>query len=207
MQLRVITHPEFKEEEALAINGLFSEGLTCLHLRKPKWTNDQIMALLEEIHEHHHKKITFHQMHHMAVDFGLGGVHLKSTEREQKSEERLQEWIENWKERGCKISTAIHNVEELENYHDRFDVLTISPIFESISKSGYRPEIDWLSILKNKDLSKAMAIGGISDETIPLIAPLKFKACGVMGAIWEKGDPIENYKILKEVCERTVLSS
>ena len=103
MQLRVITHPEYLEGEAEIINGLFKEGLTCLHLRKPKWTNDQIMALIEEIDKPHHKKITFHQMHHMAVDFELGGVHLKSTERDQKNEEQLQEWIDKWKGRGCRI--------------------------------------------------------------------------------------------------------
>ncbi|NND77980.1 MAG: thiamine phosphate synthase [Flavobacteriales bacterium] len=204
MQLRVITYPDPVTGEAEKINALFKEGLTCLHLRKPKWTNDQIMGLLEEINENDHKKITFHQMHHMAIDFGLGGVHLKSTERDQKDEEQLQEWVNGWKERGCKISTAIHNIEELERYLQDFDVLTISPIFESISKSGYRPEIDWLTILKGRDLSKAMAIGGISEETIPIIAPYGFKACGVMGAIWEEGDAVENYKKIKEVCEQHV---
>ena len=207
MQLRVITHSEYLEGEAEKINALFKEGLTCLHLRKPKWTNDQIMGLIEEIDENQHEKITFHQMHHMAIDFGLGGVHLKSTERDQKDEEQLQDWIKVWKERGCKISTAIHDVEELERFQGDFDVLTISPIFESISKSGYRPEIDWLAILKNKDLSKAMAIGGISADTIPMIAPYGFKACGVIGALWEEGDAIENFKKLQEICAQSVSSS
>ena len=51
-----------------------------------------------------------------------------------------------------------------------------------------------------------MALGGMSSDTIPKIAPLKFKACGVMGAIWGEGDPIENYKKLKEVCKQSVHS-
>ncbi len=204
MELRVITHPEYVQDEAEKINALLKEGLSAIHIRKPKWTYDQIMGLLEEVHEYYHDKVIFHQMHEMGKDFGLGGVHLKSTERDQKGEEQLAEWISEWKERGCKVSTAIHNMEEFEKYHDHFNLLTVSPVFESLTKPGYRSEIDWLSLLKGKDLSKVMAIGGISSDTIPIIAPMKFNSCGAMGAIWLEGDPIENYQHLKDICEQQI---
>jgi len=207
MELRVITHPDYFNGEAEHINAMLKDGLAVVHIRKPRWTYDQIMSLMEEIHEFYHEHVVVHQMHDMAKDFGMAGVHLKSTERESMSEEQLAEWLEQWKERACKVSTAIHNIEEFERFYKDFNLLTVSPVFESIMKPGYRSEIDWVSLLKEKDLSKVMAIGGISAETIPLIAPMKFGACGAMGAIWKEGNPLENYQQLKSVCEQTVHSS
>ena len=207
MELRVVTYPEYFDGEASILNNMLKDGLSALHIRKPKWTYDQILGLLEEIHEFYHEKIVFHQMHQMATDFGLGGVHLKSTEREQMNEAQILDWLDMWKERGCKVSTAIHNLEELEKYQEKFDLLILSPIFESIMKPGYRSELDWLNILKGKDLSKIMAMGGISARNIPLIAPMKFHSCGAMGSIWKEGNPFENYKALKSLCEQHVHSS
>ena len=207
MELRVITQPDLMANEASIINELFTEGLTTLHLRKPKWTNDQLLAMLGDIHEHFHERLVLHQMHHLAKEYGVKGVHLKSTERAAKNEEQLEEWIDEYKERGCKISTAIHSLPEIDELEDRFDLLTVSPIFESISKPGYRSEIDWLTILKERDLSKLMAIGGINGENIEKLFNIKFSACGAMGVIWEEGNPVYNFKIMQDICARLVHSS
>ncbi|MEM7162465.1 MAG: thiamine phosphate synthase [Bacteroidota bacterium] len=207
MELRVITHPDFYDGEAEQINAMLKDGLGLIHIRKPKWTYDQIMSLLEEIHEFYHEHVVIHQMHDMGKEFGLAGVHLKSTERDRMNDEQLDEWLSQWKERGCKVSTAIHNMDEFDRFYSRFNLLTVSPVFESIMKPGYRSEIDWLRILKDRELSKVMAIGGVSVDTIRHIAKLNFGACGAMGAIWKEGIPFENYKKLKNICEQEVHSS
>lgn len=207
MELRVITQPNLIANEASIINELFDEGLATLHLRKPKWTNDQILGFMGDIHEHYHERLVFHQMHHLAKDFGVKGVHLKSTDRVAKNPEQLEEWLIEYKERGCKVSTAIHSLPEIDELEDMFDLLTISPIFESISKPGHRSEVDWLTILKDKDLSKMMAIGGVQGENIEKLFSVKFNACGVMGIIWGEGDPIYNFKIMQDICTRLVHSS
>ena len=121
--------------------------------------------------------------------------------------ELFSSWLNEYKERGCKVSTAIHSLPEIDELEDKFDLLTISPIFESLSKSGYRSEVDWLTILKDRDLSKMMALGGIHGENVAMLANLKFNSCGAMGVIWNEGDPIYNYKMMQDICTRLVHSS
>jgi thiamine-phosphate pyrophosphorylase len=86
----LITEPQFFPEEIKLINALFANGLTCLHLRKPEASAEQIALLLKRIEPEYHKSIMLHSHYHLAEKFNLRGIHF--TEKTKKSYKLFSQW-------------------------------------------------------------------------------------------------------------------
>ena len=122
--LIVITLPYFIEREAERIVQRLA-NVDLIHLRKPESTSDEMERLIREIPKDYHKRLVLHDHHHLAVKYGLYGVHLNS---------RNPLPLEGWK---GSVSRSCHSFEELKEWKDRCNYLSLSPIYDSISKQGY----------------------------------------------------------------------
>ena len=75
-KLIVITSPRFFQGEDTVLSHLFDEGMQRLHLRKPDSEANELRKLLDRIPAIYYPKIVLHDCFGLAVEYGLGGVHL-----------------------------------------------------------------------------------------------------------------------------------
>ena len=191
MKLIVITTEHFFEGEAAVLNALFERGMEILHLRKPGSTETELKNLIEQIDERFHKRIVLHDHYSLINIFRLKGIHLNNRNRQQPVHV------------SCSISRSCHSIGELENITG-YEYVFLSPIFDSISKIGYKKAFSEMELMKAKQDNiineKVIALGGITPENIAQIRSYGFGGVAVLGGIW--GDleitgvlqRFENYK-------------
>jgi thiamine-phosphate pyrophosphorylase len=100
-----------------------------------------------------------------------------------------------------------HSVQEWLMCRKTFDYAFLSPVFDSISKSGYTSNFDLSEIkklLKNRS-DKIIALGGIDEDKVEIVKDIGFYGIAVLGALWQSTDPVQKFKRLKEKWEATQL--
>lgn len=178
MRLIVITRPEFIDSEAERIAALFSKkGVDLVHIRKPSSSPEQVRRLLLEIPPQFHSRLVLHENFSLAREFGLYGVHLNS---------RNPLPPENWK---GSVSRSCHSLDEICEHKDSCSYLSLSPIFDSISKSGY------LSAFSPEQIAsaasggiidrKVYALGGVTFDRLPLVKSMGFGGAMILGDAWK----------------------
>ena len=176
MKLIVITQEQSWKNEAHCINLLFENGLELLHLRKPGYTKEEISALLNDISPRFHRNIVTHDHFSLLTKFNLKGIHLNR---------RNPVPIEK---QGITISKSCHSLEEIKKSDNHIDYAFLSPIFNSISKTGYQgafTEEQLRQARKNNIINdKIIALGGITTENIPFIKKHGFGGIAVLGSLW-----------------------
>lgn len=175
--LVVITLPYFIEREAERIVQRLA-NVDLIHLRKPESTSDEMERLIREIPTEYHSRLVLHDHHHLAVKYGLYGVHLNS---------RNSFPPEGWK---GSLSRSCHSFEELKEWKERCNYLSLSPIYDSISKQGYMStfsleqikEAVWKGIIDNK----VLALGGVTFDKVEEVLNLGFGGAMILGDAWKE---------------------
>jgi len=193
MKLIAISDAGFVHNEALLVNRLFEAGLPVLHLRKKQIDRKSCASLITEISPDFHDRIALHQHHELTKDFNICRLHYREINRSQGQESR---------EATIK-STSVHEAAELKTLSG-FDYAFISPVFDSISKPGYKGLIKddydpaaWSTVISCAEV-KAVALGGIDLQHIALLRTLGFQAIAVLGALWkEPSNAVKKYKELR----------
>ncbi len=183
----VITLPTFFDGEADKIVALFENlHIDYLHLRKPDASETEVERLLQEIPKKYYKQITLHDFHDLAFKYDVGGIHLTG---------RHPEVPCGWEGR---ISTSCHSIEELSQRKQKgyvsngaqrpFAYLSLSPIFDSISKQGYH------AAFSDKELEDALcqgiiddgvlALGGVTFERMEEVRRMGFGGAMILGDAW-----------------------
>ncbi|MGV3706154.1 MAG: thiamine phosphate synthase [Arcticibacter sp.] len=191
--LILISSPSKVAEEAILINRLFDEGLDLFHLRRPQGSEQDTRALIEKIHNQHLKKVSIHQHHHVATDYGINRIHYNEQERITLSHETLH----SMSSRGYELSTSVHSIQGLELLSNVFSYALIGPVFDSISKPGYTAQID-LSKRSSHQRVKAVAIGGINASNIHQLKE-SFDGAAVLGSIWSSTTPIYQFRQIRRI--------
>lgn len=187
----VITKPNIFKGEAEEITMMFQSGLECLHLRKPESAVDECRELLQAIPKAYHPRIVIHEHFELLQEFSLRGVHLNR---------RNPVAPEGW---GGHVSVSCHSIEELKlrkeerwtvkgedgsETEKQFDYLSLSPIYDSISKEGYRAAFSLEDIQKAKEEGVidgcVMALGGICKDNVEAALNLGFGGVMVLGDAW-----------------------
>lgn len=95
------------------------------------------------------------------------------------------------------ISTSFHELKQLkeENY-GHLNYAFLSPIYNSISKQGYKKkEFDTNELkehLKNTNLN-IYGLGGVEINNLSHFKKLGFFGVAVLGAIWLDNDPVNKF--------------
>lgn len=178
MQIIVITSPEFIPGEASLINTLFEGGVDRVHIRKPKVSADGHRLLIEGIDSRWHSRLSLHDHHEIAVDYGCG-IHLNARNPiPPKGSENLT------------FSASCHSVSEVAERKQQCDYVFMSPIFNSISKQGYAAaysEEELLDALRRSIIDRrVIALGGVTPDRLPYLEGLGFGGGAFLGHVWDK---------------------
>ena len=193
MKLIVITTETFFEGEAEAINLLFENGLETLHLRKPSASSHETAMFIKQIRLDYHARIVLHDHYGLTKMFDLKGIHLNGRNQE------TDRWgsLETCYNRHCEgddpkqsklsISRSCHSLEEVQE--SRFyNYVFLSPIFESISKTGYKQVFTMQQLNEARERKiideRVIALGGITKENIQIARSFGFGGVAVLGALW-----------------------
>ena len=158
--LVIITEPGFFPGEAEALRRLLG-GLECrVHLRKPGSAEEDMRRLVESL---------------PAPEYGVGGVHPTS---------RFPEIPPGW--RGL-VSRSCHSLDELAMCRDA-DYMFLSPVFDSISKSGYASAFSDAQLREAAGRligHRVYALGGVRPENFPLLREYGFGGAALLGHVWK----------------------
>ncbi len=175
MKVIVITEPGIVTQEAELIKTILDKGVDRVHIRKPEWCREQIKNLICEIPHHLRSRITLHDNFDLFEDLGVGGLQLN-----QRNPYIPQLFT------GVR-SASCHSIDELQDISN-FDYVTLSPIFNSISKSGYQSnfsEEELYSARKHNYINdKVIAMGGVTPAQIPYLREIGFGGVALLGYIW-----------------------
>lgn len=169
MRCIVITRPDFIEGEAAAIETMLASGvIDRVHIRKPGAQESAVRRLIETVAPSLRSRLSLHDCHVLAAEYGAG-VHLNSRNS------ALPPGFSGIVSRSC------HSLEEAEAPADyRF----LSPVFDSISKTGYRAAFNLEELIGKVD-DTFVALGGVMPERLPLLARTGFGGAAFLGYIWD----------------------
>lgn len=167
--------PERLSPTLIAVyNQLLEAGLSALHLRLPGASQEEYEQAILGINPEYRSRLIICDYYDLVEQVGLGGIHL--------SREKLKHWDESWREYGC-ISASIHSLEEVESLPCTPTYVLAGPVFSSISKAGYGPSQDWLSV-RDRLTSlpfPVLALSGVTPDRLPLCLSAGFTGGAVLG--------------------------
>lgn len=171
-QCVVITPEQIASDEAEAIASMLDDGCWRVHIRKPNADKDTLRSYLDVLcGKVDAKRLSMHYYHDLALEYGFGGLHGVTDKQ------------------NVMRSISCHSLEEVENAKD-VDYLFVSPVFDSISKQGYKAAID---IGKAGDLIRkglgpeVVALGGIEESNLAVLSEAGFNGIALLGAVWRDG--------------------
>lgn len=157
---------------------MFESGLERLHLRKPDCAVEEYRQLLEAIPSCYHDRIVIHEHFDLLKEYNLAGVHLNRRNPEKPS------W---WKGH---VSRSCHTFEEVNECKHLYDYVSLSPIFDSISKQGYTSAFiqEEIRCAQAKGIidSKVLALGGITYENMQDAMRMGFGGVMILGDAWHE---------------------
>ena len=177
MKKIAITLPDFIPCEAQAIVRALRSGYDRIHLRKPGSTIQDMAALIMKIPTGYRQFISLHDHLGLAVEHGLGGVHLNARFPEKPS--------------GFNglVSRSCHSIDEVAACKEACDYVFLSPVFDSISKEGYCSGFTSAQIRQARDCgiidSKVYALGGITPEKADILEEMGFGGGAMLGYVWK----------------------
>lgn len=171
-----ITPPFFFDGEAERISGILSKGeADFVHIRKPEASLSQIENLIKGIDPVFHNRLKLHDHFKLIENYDLGGIHLNSRNKEIYPG-------------ACSVSKSYHSINEIledeRNYDvnkQRLDYFFISPVFDSISKKGYKANINLDSLADCIKDKPAIALGGVTPDKFGYLSSLGFKGAAMLG--------------------------
>lgn len=189
MNLILITPDQAAANEVIVLNDCFAQGLQRLHLRKKDFDIDDYRSYIASIDSAFHNRIVLTEYFLLLKEFGLGGVHLNS---------HIRDLEETWNELATlkpqSISASFHSWDEIAAAENDFDYVFISPVFDSISKKGYKAgiDLDGAAALKQSKIKcpGIVGLGGVQADTIPVLKEKNFDGAALLGAVWEADKPV-----------------
>jgi thiamine-phosphate pyrophosphorylase len=134
----------------------------------------------------------------------LGGFHFKRETLNNISEKDLIENLKMLKDSSIKSSVTAHDLSELNKYDGQFDIVLISPLFDSISKKEYHGNWDFEKLkifIENRTPLSTLLIGqgGIVDKNVMEVQSLGLDGYALLGYLWNSSeDVIKNFKKLSD---------
>lgn len=178
MRLIAITPPGFRENEQARAEQLLCSGFWRIHLRKPDATADELRHWLDALPAVWHPHIVLHDHYELMYEYAVGGIHLNRRHPEPPCRLRA----------GVTLSCSCHSLSEVREKTPRMDYVFLSPVYDSISKQGYRSAFtrQQLEEARNQGvLGKAVfALGGVTPARLGEIEQLGFGGAAMLGAAW-----------------------
>ncbi|RXJ45827.1 thiamine phosphate synthase [Gelidibacter gilvus] len=187
------------ENETQILDQLFESGLECYHLRKPYKTAQEYVNFITEIDPKYRNRIVLHHFHELTNNFDLKGIHFEEEQR-RKYIESPTRYFKNLKLFGKTISSAFHELNDLEHSDFEFDYHFLWSQFPS--------ETQTTSERKRSDVNGIdkliFCVSELDANTIHEIFALGYKGIVVMEDFWQSKEPLENFTNLKTVYDAII---
>jgi len=176
MRIIAITTPKVDDEDVCLIRGLIRCGIDTIHFRKPDSDIVECRRVLKKLTDKERERIIIHDYPELYEEFSLKGIHINRNVR------CLPEDYAGFRTRSC------HTFEEVIRYKDEYDYVFLSPVFDSISKVGYKAGFSMEELQEASAGGiideKVVALGGVTFETIPSLKHLGFGGVAMIGGIY-----------------------
>ena len=185
----VITRPTFSCDEAEQAARLLRHGdVGLLHIRKPHSSEEETEELVRQLAEEWHDRLVLHDHFHLAQRYALHGVHLNS---------RNPQPPEGWH---GSVSRSCHSLEEVKAFKERYDYVSLSPIFDSVSKQGYHSafsrDVIAEAVADGIIDSKVYALGGVRFSMLDTVKEMGFGGAMILGDAWNTcGHTVVSYQL------------
>lgn len=175
--LIIITLPHFFEGEAEKIASFLENGTADLiHIRKPEAGEEAVEQLIRLIPEQFHSRLVLHDYHHLAMKYSLYGIHLNG-----RNPVAPDDWTGS-------VSRSCHSLAEVKEWKGRCNYVSLSPIFDSISKKGYMSAFSEEEIRQACEDGvideKVVALGGVTFNNINKVKEMGFGGAMILGDAW-----------------------
>lgn len=184
MKKIAITPPKDCADEIIFICKILSEGFDYVHIRKPNSSLREVRNLIESVPQEFHNRLKLHGHFELINEFNIGGLHLNRRCPVPP--------------RNCTLplSRSCHSVDELSETPERYEYMFLSPVFDSISKPGYKAAFEEKELISElrKYPDKVVALGGITSENINLVKEYGFAGSAFLGYLFNS----ENITVLSE---------
>ena len=205
MKLVVISSAEESPDEIKLVHEMFGLGMEYLHLRKPGYSTSRMEKYLESVDDQYLNRVIIHSHHELALRYKIGGIHLTQHHRKKKYWRSwlLQKYV-RFRKSKLLVTTGFHTLGALKEEEDLYDYVFLSPVFDSISKVGYRNTFNLQSLSETLAESRhhVMALGGVNEERIGQARSLGFYGVAVHGGMWRFSDPVKKFSQIKLLCEQ-----
>lgn len=192
MKLILITTPVSTPKEIKRICQLFEQGLETLHLRKPDFSFEEMKGFIKDVPVQYHPRLMLHSQHELAQEFQVKGLHFPESIRAEASSVPKQELL---------FSTSFHQLQDILRPQPLFDYAFLSPIYNSISKEGYKAAFAPEELKKAVQQAKVplVALGGVSAGNLMDVQGKGFAGAAVLGAIWQAEEPVKAFQELQRL--------
>lgn len=143
-----------------------------VHLRKPAADREYITELLATLSPASRRSLCMHDHFDLAERYDVGGIQLNSRSPQPPS---------TWRGR---VSRSCHSLEEIERYGASVSYLTLSPIFDSLSKQGYRSSFVPEELSRTLGGGRVVALGGVTPRDFPRLYRAGFGGGAMLGWMW-----------------------
>lgn len=175
MNIIVITPEHSVVDEIETCNELLKSDMKRLHIRKPEWSRSDAKKYITQLDSDYFHKISLHEHHELVDELGIGGKHWKGGQDVEKFE--------------GKRSKSFHGFEEIRDEFVELNYGLLSPVFDSISKQGYKSGFSEIALkeeMNGYDRFPLIALGGVDVSNIQKVKEYGFVGAAVLGAVWQE---------------------
>lgn len=173
----VITLPHFFDGEAGQIVQLLHSAVDLVHIRKPQAPLHEVERLICQIPGEYRNRLVLHDHHQLAAKYQLHGIHLNSRNPLSPS---------GWQ---GSVSRSCHSLEEVKEWKAKCDYVSLSPVFDSISKQGYRAAFTTSQLAQARAQGiidhKVLALGGVTFSRLDEVLRMGFGGAMILGDAWK----------------------
>lgn len=184
-------------DEHLLLREMFELGLETYHIRKPKYSTQQLREYIERIDKKYRNRVVIHHHHELCVPLKLKGIHMTERHRKKKYFKSwiMLQWIK-FRRPEVSISASYHSPNSLLKGNPGYTYVFLSPIFDSISKIGYKNTFSDFTLREalQKTSMNVFALGGVEYDKLDAVKNYGFKGCALVGSVWTHKEPVEEFK-------------
>lgn len=167
-----ITPPDIIDRvEARNIATILDAGWDRVHLRHSGASTADVRRILDDVPLRLHNRIVLHGHFDLVNDYNLGGLHLNH---------RCP--VPPALYRGA-LSMSCHSVDEALSMAAKMTYVTLSPIFDSVSKAGYTAAFSPEELARVAQVDNIIALGGVTPARTKEVAGMGFAGYAVLGSI------------------------